>query len=50
MELSVNKGKVEIDKTDKLSIYLHDDKEFQSMNLAKDMSEDIRHAEQDSQK
>ena len=50
LELSVNSGEVQFDKTDKLSIYLHDDKEFQNLNLAKDMSEDIRHAEQDSQK
>ena len=38
-----------MDKTDAFSMLLPDDKHFQSFNLAKDMKEDIRQAEQDKQ-
>ncbi|SHL01307.1 acetolactate decarboxylase [Selenomonas ruminantium] len=48
LELAVKNGKVQLDQTDKFSLILHDDKDFHKMNLAKDMSEDIRSAEQDS--
>ena len=49
LELSLKQGIVEFDKTDKFTMILHDDKEFHEMNLAKDMSKDIRSAEQDTQ-
>ena len=49
LELSLKQGIVEFDKTDKFTMILHDDKGFHEMNLAKDMSKDIRSAEQDTQ-
>ena len=49
LELSLKQGIVELDKTDKFTMVLHDDKAFHEMNLAKDMSQDIRSAEQDTQ-
>ncbi len=48
LEVSVKEGEAQLDKTDKFSMILHDDAAFQNMNLAKDMSEDIRSAEQDT--
>ena len=49
LELSFRSGSVLIDKTDKFNMLLPDDKPFQSLNLAKDMKEEIRQAEQDKQ-
>lgn len=49
LELSFQSGEVLMDKTDAFSMLLPDDKHFQSFNLAKDMKEDIRQAEQDKQ-
>lgn len=48
MELSLKEGKIYLDKTDKFTMILHDDKKFHDINLAKDMKEDIRSAEQDT--
>ena len=48
LELSVKKGTVELDKTDKFTMILHDDQQFHKLNLAKDMSKDIQSAEQDT--
>ena len=41
-------GTAELDKTDKFTMVLHTDKKFHDINLAKDMSDDIRSAEQDT--
>lgn len=49
LELSIKEGEVQMDKTDKFSMVLHKDKAFHELNLAKDMSADIRSAEQDTQ-
>ena len=49
LELSFQRGRVLLDKTDAFAMMLPDDKHFQSLNLAKDMKEDIRQAEQDTQ-
>ena len=49
LELSLKEGTIHFDKTDKFNMVLHDDKNFHTMNLAKDMSEDIRIAEHDTQ-
>lgn len=48
LELSLQEGTVQFDKTNKFTMVLHDDKDFQKMNLAKDMSADIKSAEQDT--
>lgn len=48
LELSLKDGTVYLDKTDKFTMLLHDDKKFHDINLAKDMREDIRSAEQDT--
>ena len=48
LELSLKEGKIYLDKTDKFTMILHDDKKFHDINLAKDMKEDIRSAEQDT--
>ena len=48
LEFSVNDGTVLMDKTDKFTMILPDDKKFQNMNLAKDMNEDIKKAERDT--
>lgn len=48
LDLSLKEGTVQLDKTDKFTMILHDDKKFQEINLAKDMKEDIRSAEQDT--
>ena len=49
LELTFQSGSVLIDKTDKFNMLIPDDKPFQNLNLAKDMKEDIRQAEQDTQ-
>ena len=49
LELSVKKGTVELDKTDKFTMIIHNDPQFHEMNLAKDMSKDIKSAEHDTQ-
>lgn len=48
LELSVKEGTAYLDKTDKFTMILHDDPNFHKINLKKDMSEDIRSAEQDT--
>lgn len=48
LELSLKKGTIHFDKTDKFTMILPDDKKFQELNLAKDMKEDIKSAEQDT--
>ena len=47
LELSLKKGTVQFDKTDKFTMMIPNDKHFHEYNLAKDMKEDIRSAEQD---
>jgi len=49
LELSLKKGTVELDKTDKFTMILHNDPQFHKLNLAKDMSKDINSAEHDTQ-
>ena len=49
LELSFRNGDALMDKTDKFNMLLPDDKPFQTLNLAKDMKEEIRQAEQDKQ-
>ena len=49
LELSFKEGTVELDKTDKFTMILHNDPQFHEMNLAKDMSKDIKSAEHDTQ-
>ena len=48
LELSLKEATAYLDKTDKFTMLLHDDEEFHKINLAKDMNEDIRAAEQDT--
>ncbi|MBR5162969.1 MAG: acetolactate decarboxylase, partial [Schwartzia sp.] len=48
LELSLKEGTAYLDQTDKFTMILHDDKKFHDINLAKDMSNDIRSAEQDT--
>ena len=48
LELSIQDGTAYLDQTDRFTMILHDDKNFQKLNLTKDMSADIRSAEQDS--
>lgn len=48
LELSIKEGTAYLDQTDKFAMILHDDKKFHDLNLAKDMKEDIRSAEQDT--
>lgn len=48
LELAIKDGEAQLDKTDKFSMVLHKDKQFHDINLAKDMSADIRSAEQDT--
>ncbi len=47
LELSLKGATAYLDQTDKFTMILHDDKKFHELNLAKDMKEDIRSAEQD---
>jgi len=49
LELTIKEGKAQLDKTDKFAMLLPADDKFQSLDLAKDMKEDIRKAEQDKQ-
>ena len=49
LELSLKEGTVILDKTDKFTMILHDDLQFHQINLAKDMSKDIKSAEHDTQ-
>ena len=48
LELSLKDGTAYLDQTDKFTMILHNDKKFHELNLAKDMSDDIRSAEQDT--
>ena len=48
LELSLKEGTAYLDQTDKFTMVLHNDKKFHDINLAKDMKEDIRSAEQDT--
>ena len=48
LDLSVKDGTAYLDQTDKFAMVLHKDKKFHNLNLAKDMKEDIRSAEQDT--
>ena len=48
LELSIKEATAYLDKTDKFTMVLHDDKKFHDINLSKDMKEDIRSAEQDT--
>ena len=48
LELSLKEGTAYLDQTDRFTMVLHDDKKFHDINLAKDMKEDIRSAEQDT--
>ena len=48
LELSLKNATAYLDQTDKFTMILHDDKKFHQLNLAKDMREDIRSAEQDT--
>lgn len=48
LDLSIKEGTAYLDKTDKFTMILHNDKKFHDINLAKDMAEDIRSAEQDT--
>lgn len=48
LELSIKNGTAYLDQTDKFAMILHKDKKFHDLNLAKDMKEDIRSAEQDT--
>lgn len=48
LEMSLKAGTAYLDKTDKFTMILHDDQKFHEINLAKDMSADIRSAEQDT--
>ena len=48
LELSLQNATAYLDQTDKFTLILHDDKKFHELNLAKDMKEDIRSAEQDT--
>ncbi len=46
---NIRQGKAYLDKTDSFTMMLPSDEKFQTFNLAKDMREDIRKAEQDKQ-
>lgn len=48
LELSLNKGTIYLDKSDKFTMIVPDDQKFHSFNLAKDMSADIKSAEHDT--
>ncbi|MBR1759750.1 MAG: acetolactate decarboxylase [Schwartzia sp.] len=48
LELSLKNATAHLDQTDKFTMILHKDKNFHELNLAKDMKEDIRSAEQDT--
>ena len=48
LELSLKNATAYLDKTDKFTMILPDDQKFQNLNLAKDMSSDIKSAEHDT--
>ncbi|MBR2214401.1 MAG: acetolactate decarboxylase [Selenomonadaceae bacterium] len=48
LELSLKDATAYLDQTNKFTMVLHEDKNFHDINLAKDMKEDIRSAEQDT--
>ena len=48
LELSLKSATAYLDQTDKFTMILHADKKFHDLNLAKDMTNDIRSAEQDT--
>ncbi|MBR6268486.1 MAG: acetolactate decarboxylase [Selenomonadaceae bacterium] len=48
LELSLKNATAYLDQTDRFNMILHDDKKFHELNLAKDMKDDIRSAEQDT--
>ena len=48
LELSLKEGTAHLDQTDRFTMILPNDKKFNELNLAKDMREDIRSAEQDT--
>lgn len=50
LELDLKSGEAQFDKTDKFSMGLPAKKNFHELNFKKDMKEDIRKAEQDSQR
>lgn len=50
LELNLKKGEAQFDKTDKFEMGLPTKKNFHELNFKKDMKEDIRKAEQDSQR
>ena len=47
LELGISSGEVQFDKTDNFAMRVPNNKDFQDLNLGKDLSEDIRKAEQD---
>ena len=49
LQMNIKSGKVQFDKTDNFSMYLPEKNNFQNLNLANDMREDIRRAENDTQ-
>ena len=48
LDLSLKGGTAYLDKTDKFTMILPEDKKFHALNLAKDMKADIKSAEQDT--
>ncbi len=48
LEMKIKSGEVEFDKTDNFAMILPENKDFQDLNLGKDLSEDIRKAENDT--
>ena len=48
LDLSLKNGTIYLDKTDKFTMVMPDDNEFNRLNLAKDMRADIKSAEQDT--
>ena len=47
LEMGVTSGEAQFDKTEKFAMRVPNTKDFQNLNLGKDLSEDIRKAEQD---
>ncbi len=50
LNMNIRSGEAQLDKTDGFKMQLPDKKDFQSLNLAADLREDIRKAENDSTK
>ena len=48
LELKVNKGEVQLDKTDNFAMNLPDKKDFQTLDFNQDLREDIKKAENDN--